>query len=202
MNAVAEPAPPPRRGRPPDAERRERLLAAAYDELVAAGLAGFSVRAVAARAGTSPRMVLHYFGSRRALMAEALTAARARVLVDAPPPEATAEGIAAADALWRRMAAPEGRAFLRLFFEVYGQALNDPDAWPGFAETAVATWLALVTDGLVAAGVPADEAETRATLLLAAERGLLLDLATTDDDARVHAAHDALLADLTDRLAA
>jgi len=61
----------------------DRLLAAAGDEVRAAGYEGISVRSVARRAGVAPATAYTYFSSKDHLLAEVLW----RRLCDVPPPE-------------------------------------------------------------------------------------------------------------------
>ena len=54
--------------------RRRDLLAAASALVAEAGPQGATVRAIAARAGVTPGLIRHYFGSKEALLAEAYLA--------------------------------------------------------------------------------------------------------------------------------
>ncbi|MCC7366117.1 MAG: TetR family transcriptional regulator [Dehalococcoidia bacterium] len=57
--------------RPGPSATREAILAAARAAFTAHGYDGATIRAVAAAAGVDPALVLHYFGSKRGLFAEA-----------------------------------------------------------------------------------------------------------------------------------
>ena len=74
---------------------------------------------------------------------------------------------------WRRLSAPQARPATLLIFELYALALRDPQAYPGVLTEPLAYWRNLA----VKAGVAAKSDDAEATLLLAAMRGLLLDLA-------------------------
>jgi AcrR family transcriptional regulator len=52
----------------PEAQRREQLVAAAYDVAVRDGLDAVTARAVAAEAGASPGLVFFHFGSKEGLL--------------------------------------------------------------------------------------------------------------------------------------
>jgi len=84
---------------------------------------------------------------------------------------------------WRRLSAPEARPAAMLVFEVYALALRDPASFPGVLTGPIGYWRSLVGR---AGSRAKDEAE--ATLLLAATRGLLLDLVATNDGARIEKA--------------
>jgi AcrR family transcriptional regulator len=66
--------------RPPDAARRAELVAATLDDLAEHGLAEFTLRGLAARLGTSARMLVHYFGTREQLLAAVFAEHRRRML--------------------------------------------------------------------------------------------------------------------------
>jgi len=189
-------------GRAPDPQIKEQLLEAVSDYLLEHGLAGLSLRPLAAEVGTSPRMLIYHFGSKEQLLAEALRELRVwqqdavmtwSVSDDADVTSMLRDG-------WTWLTAAETRPFLRLFFEVYALALQDPDAFPGFLRRAVGDWRSLLEPRLRRAGLSAGRARSEATLLIAAHRGLLLDLLATGDDRRITRAHSALMADLTSRL--
>jgi AcrR family transcriptional regulator len=165
--------------RPPDPERRARTLARATDYVLEHGLAGLSLRPLASALRTSPRMLLYDFGSKERLIAEVLAEARRReaeLLVD----YRTIPGASEAETLrlvWDWISADERKPFLRLFFEVYVDAVTHPNKYPGGAGPMVTDWLEVARETWSSVG--ADSAT--ATLLIAVVRGLLLDrLAATD----------------------
>lgn len=179
----------------PDPERREFLLDSIADYVLAHGLADMSLRPLAAALGTSPRMLLYHFGSKERLVADALAAARARQAEASRAWLAEQPELAAAELLrrfWDWQLA-EQDAFLRLFFEVYGLALQDPQRFPGFLDHAVADWLEFIGTLLRQAGLSAARARTAATAVIAGYRGLLLDVLATKDRARTRRALDLLL---------
>jgi AcrR family transcriptional regulator len=66
---------PPRRGRPPSAEARDRILRAAHDLLMADGFARLTVDAVAARSGASkPTIYRHWANAQELAMAALIEA--------------------------------------------------------------------------------------------------------------------------------
>jgi AcrR family transcriptional regulator len=188
--------------RTPNLERREALLDAIADYVLTHGLADMSLRPLAAALGTSPRMLLYYFGSKEQLVADALAAARARQAASSRAWLAQQPQLEPADLLRRfwRWQLDEQDAFLRLFFEVYGLALQDHRRFPGFLERAVADWLDFIGTLLRQAGLSAARARTAATAVIAGYRGLLLDALATNDHARTRRALDLLLDALQDAL--
>jgi hypothetical protein len=74
---------------------------------------------------------------------------------------------------------------VRLFFEVYGQALQGRPYAVALLDGIVTDWLDPAVSRLRGLGVPEREARAQARLGLAVGRGLLLDLVTTGDRAGV-----------------
>jgi AcrR family transcriptional regulator len=64
----------------PSGDRRAAMLDQLADHVLAAGLGGSSLRALAAAAGTSDRMLLYYFADKEAVMTAALEHMAARMV--------------------------------------------------------------------------------------------------------------------------
>jgi hypothetical protein len=90
--------------------------------------------------------------------------------------------------LWRWVADPANEKLVRCFFELYGLALQKPRRFPGFLEHVVDDWLEVLENELRSQGVSRKDSTLTATLVVAALRGLMLDLYTTGDRARVNRA--------------
>jgi AcrR family transcriptional regulator len=175
-----------RKGRPPDPSRRAATLTRATDYVLQNGLAGLSLRPLAAALGTSTRMLLYDFGSKEQLVAEVLAEARRReaALLAGWRREPGASGAATLFTIWRWIAADERAPFLRLFFEVYVDALTHPERYAGGAKAMVDDWL-----GVIANEWNVDTPDTAtATLMIAVVRGLLLDRLATGERERTDAA--------------
>jgi hypothetical protein len=96
--------------------------------------------------------------------------------------------------LWDLMQTPRLQPYLRLFSEVYALTVQQPGRFPGFSTwAAVHDWLPGLESVLRDGGAGDDEALALATLVLAVQRGLLLDEHGTGEHERVQAAHHALL---------
>ncbi|WP_203335721.1 hypothetical protein [Nocardioides limicola] len=91
--------------------------------------------------------------------------------------------------LWERWTNEEGLRYFRLLFEIYGQALREPDRFRRLLDGVVRDWIGLIGRLAADAGGPPDRTAAFATLLLAQLRGLQLDLLATGDNARVGQAH-------------
>jgi AcrR family transcriptional regulator len=163
--------------------RRDELLERAYLYALEHGVAGLSLRPLAAAVGSSPRVLLFLFGSKAGLVQALLARARQDELALLERARATGDLLAAATELWGWLAAEEHRGLLLLWVEGYARSLIDSEGpWAGFAAATVADWLEVLE------GLSEDPAEH--TLILAVLRGALLDLLATGDVARVGAAVD------------
>lgn len=175
--------------RTPDEQRRSDLLDAVVDYVCENGVADLSLRPLAQAVGSSPRVLLYYFTSKEDLVTEVLehAGARQRALFerlrtqDLSPFDVCAE-------IWRIMSAPAAEPIFRLFFEVYGLALQDRRRFARFLKYVVEPWLEFISEPLIAAGEARDDARAYATIVIAGFRGFLLDLCATRDRARVNKA--------------
>ena len=171
-------------------DERDRLLAATVEHAQAHGISELSLRQLAAALGTSHRMLVYYFGSRDELLVEVTKAVERQQ-------RASLEELAADDggdpearmaAMWRRLTHPSLWPQERLFFELYGQALQGrPHAAP-LLDGIVDDWIEPMAAVLVRQGLTPAAARAEARLALAVTRGLLLDLLATGDRKGVNAA--------------
>ena len=177
-------------------DRRAKLLDEVADYILNNGLADLSLRPLATAIDTSPRMLLYFFGSKERLIAEALAHIRVREQIDFKRAVSKPRAPDRLESLlrdWRSSASPRRQEYSRLFFEVYGLALQNPEQFPGFLERALGDWLPLFEQAFAAAGVSSAPAKTLATLALGAVRGLHLDLLATGDRKRTEAAFREML---------
>ena len=166
-----------------NARRPEELRAAIGRYLVKHGLSDLSLRPLAKAVGSSPRVLLYYFGSKEQMVAEAIADVRRRQLVSfAEVPGTVAEACAE---IWKRMSAPDSAEHFRLFFEVYGIALRRPRLYREFLRSTVEDWLKLIAEPLYDEGHRRAEALAFATVVLAGFRGFMLDYCNTGDRKRV-----------------
>ena len=169
---------------------KEKLLEAVTDVALAGGIADRSLRAIAEAAGTSHRMLIHHFGSRERLLVDVIRAveARQRGALTELVAESTEVPGDLADRFWRHLRSPELAAQERLFFEVYGQALQGRQWAKPLLEGVVENWVGPVAAMLEAEGIGTDTARTVARLYVAVGRGLLLDVLATGDGHEVDTA--------------
>jgi AcrR family transcriptional regulator len=170
-------------------------LEGAIDYVAQNGLADVSLRGLAAALGTSHRMLIHHFGSKEGLWVEIVRTveARQRELLGQILPDAGQPVAEAMRAWWKHISDPSLWPNERLFFEIYGQALQGRPHTTELLDGIVDDWLDPVTEINVALGVPRDLARAHARLGIAVTRGLLLDLLATRDAAGVDAAMEAFI---------
>jgi AcrR family transcriptional regulator len=140
--------------------------------------------------------LVHRFGTKEQMLVDILGRLRERVFETTRGVTGEQADLAtAARAVWARSTDPQLGAEFRLFFAVYGRALQAPQQFAGFLERVVADWMSALIE---AQGPDADQVTARrtATLVIATIRGLLLDLLTTGDRARVQDAAESFLASL------
>lgn len=164
---------------------RQRLLDAALDHVAANGVSDLSLRQLAAALGTSHRMLIYHFGSKEKLLVALIQTVEQRqraalaTLDDATA--ASTDTIEVMRRFWRRLADPALWPHERLFFEMYGQALQGRTGTTALLDGVVAAWLEPLAALIRRAGVAPEDARAHARVAVAITRGLLLDLLATGD---------------------
>ena len=174
---------------------RQRLLDAAIDYVAEHGIGDLSLRSLANELGTSHRMLIFHFGSKQQLWIEIVHATEERqrerlheLLPD--PSRPTRESLWT---WWKQISDASLWPRERLFFELYGQALQGRPHAAEFLDGIVDDWIAPVAESSIAQGVPEELARAQARLGVAVTRGLLLDLLATEDVAGVDQAMAAFI---------
>lgn len=173
-----------------DRSPKARLLDAVIDHFTTDGLADQSLRRIAEAIGSSHRMLLYHFGSKDGLLLEVVREVEART----QDRLAQVAGIAAMQSdvvirrMWSYLTDPELADFERLFFALYGRALQGDRATLPLLRGDIEHWLDANVALAAETGVPAAMVRTHSRLGLAVIRGLLLDLLATGDKAGVDAA--------------
>jgi AcrR family transcriptional regulator len=175
---------------------RDRLLQAAIEHLAAHGLADVSLRRLAAALGTSHRMLIYHFGSRDGLLVEVVREVEAqqrRAFAELREQNGNSPRQFARD-FWRRLTDPHLAPHERLFFELYGQALQGQPYADSLLHGVIEDWLATLTPLMHERHQDHRVAGADARLAVAVARGLLLDLLATNDREAVDAAFERYLA--------
>ena len=178
-----------------DKSPKQRLLEGAIEYVAANGISDVSLRTLAAALGTSHRMLIFHFGSKERLWVEIVQTVeeRQRELLTEIVPD---PGRPVGDAMWawwKHISDPSLWPNERLFYELYGQALQGRPHTVELLDGIVEDWLDPVTEINVSLGIPEPLARAHARLGIAVTRGLLLDLLATRDVAGVDAAMRAFI---------
>lgn len=176
-------------GRKPNPGRKPELLRAVVAELVRGGVAGVSLRPLAAALGVSTYTLTYHFGSKEGLLAEALAYVEEeqRQVVARWTEELGSEADAAAviERYWAWVSRPENLEQVRLVFEVitspHGAELLGADD----RRRLMSAWVELIAGDLHDRGVPQRQATIEATIAASALAGMVLDLLATGDQRRL-----------------
>ncbi|MWV47800.1 hypothetical protein GRS96_00745 [Rathayibacter sp. VKM Ac-2803] len=186
--------------------RRTQLLERIVDHVLENGVATVSLRSLARAADSNNRMLLYYFGSRAALLSEAMVVAARRF----PDMQRAADELLVADRTlgerldhsWEALASSANRPFLRLFFQVFGlAAFEQAEEWREMRARFDEFLQPELRRALAESGVPDDEVQLAAREIVALWRGLEILLISIEDDAGVDAVRRRGHADLLARLA-
>lgn len=179
--------------------RREELLDAATDHVLAHGLIGLTLRPLAAAIGTSDRMLIYHFGSHAQLVA-AITAhsddrgtAFIRSLPDAPTVKD------AVDRLWEAHADPGLGKCLDVYIQAAATGQVGTEPYRTAARESNIRWNAALRDYFERSGAPADRVSRIVGLVDSALLGFHLDSACEGRDALAGGVDD--LAHAAQRLA-
>jgi AcrR family transcriptional regulator len=167
-------------------QRRKDLLNASIEYILEIGVAELSLRPLAAKVGSKARLLIYHFGSRDALVAEAMIVVRDRVQKAFAALVENGQGHSPSRimrAFWSWSTSRQHERYLRLFFEVHGLALQKPAPYARYLEGAVSSWVEMMASAL-----PADmlkqKRQALATLAVATVVGLLLDYLSGRDKKR------------------
>ena len=170
---------------------RERLLESAIEHVAQSGFSDLSLRGLASALGTSHRMLIHYFGSKEGLWVEIVRVVeeRQRELLGDIVPDPDAPFGESMRVWWRHISDRSLWPNERLFFEIYGQALQGRPHTTELLDGIVDDWVEPIAQMSIERGIPARVARAHARLGVAVTRGLLLDLVATRN---VEAVDDAM----------
>jgi AcrR family transcriptional regulator len=179
---------------------RQQLLDAAIEYTAGHGISDLSLRSLAAALGTSHRMLIFHFGCKEGLWVEIARTVdrRQREQLRGFPPDPGQPLGELVRAWWKHFSAPALWPYERLFFELYGQALQGRPHTAEFLDGIIDDWLEPLVAAAAARGIPGPQARVHVRLGVAVTRGLLLDLLATGDAEAADQAMEAFIA-LTER---
>ena len=168
-------------------KRPEELLDEVAAYLARNGVAELSLRPLAKAVGSSPRVLLYYFGSKEEMVVKALGRLREKQRVTyermkALPYERPSD---ACRAIWRHMSSAENARLFRMSLEIFVMALRQPARFAEYLGATIEDWLGFLAAPLKQKGYSEVEARAHATVVLAGFRGFLLDYCASGDRARV-----------------
>jgi AcrR family transcriptional regulator len=174
---------------------KQQLLEAAIEHVSENGFSDLSLRGLAGALGTSHRMLIHHFGSKEGLWVEIVRAVeqRQRDMLAEILPDPDAPIGEAMRVWWKHISGPSLWPNERLFFEIYGQALQGRPHTTAVLDGIVDDWVEPIAAISIARGTPPRIARAHARLGVAVTRGLLLDLVATGDVKAVDDAMDAFI---------
>ena len=159
---------------------RDRLLQSCLTYCLRHGVANLSLRPLATAVGTSARMLLHYFGSKEALITEVMEQVQRRLQNAFKELLTSCSGAPRSSPLpkfWKILSRKENQPSLRLLFEVQMLALQNPRRYRRYLTRSSSSWR-----GLIEQALPAKQQNAViATLYNAVIDGLLLELLSTGD---------------------
>jgi AcrR family transcriptional regulator len=164
-------------------ERRDALIDRALGYFLERGVAGLSLRPLAAEIGTSARLLVYHFGSKDGLVTAVMSEVQARMQrsfteLAAGPRRRQPAG--AMQAFWAWMILPANLRYLRLLVEVQVLAIQHPSRYAHYLEGTSSAWLELIERSLP----PSKARRALATLCTAVIDGLLLEYLSTGDRRR------------------
>lgn len=176
--------------RPADPAKRQEILHRVVQHISAVGLQGQSLKTIGDAINTSPRMLVHYFGSATQLRIEALSTIREvfRANMNSVPDSALASPKYFLLACAAQLEDSAHMHYMTIFFELFGMALKNPSDYGNFAQQSVEPYLTDFRQIAATWNVPESRQADIATILLALGRGLTADLVATKDVTRVHSA--------------
>jgi AcrR family transcriptional regulator len=174
---------------------RQKLLDGAIDYVAHNGITDLSLRQLANALGTSHRMLIHHFGSKEGLWVAIVRQVedRQRAILADLVPAADVPVDEAMRAWWRHISDPSLWPNERLFYELYGQAIQGRPHTVEMLDGIIDDWIEPAAEINMALGLSREEAVAHARLGIAVTRGLLLDLVATRDVEGVNAAMEAFI---------
>jgi AcrR family transcriptional regulator len=171
-------------------QRREDLLDASIEYMLERGVADLSLRPLAAKVGSKARLLVYHFGSKDALITDAMLVVRNRVQQNFAAlmqngrdrkPSRMIQGF------WIWATSKQHQRYLRLFFEVHGLALQNPKRYGRYLEGAFTSWVEIMA-GILPSTASRTARRTLATLAVGTVVGLMLDYLSSGDKKRTTAA--------------
>ena len=174
-------------------DRKDQLIDRAIDYLLKNGLAGLSLRPLAAGIGTSARLLVFHFGSKEGLIEEVLGEVQER-LRKSLAAVASAKSLVAGEApmkrCWRWASGKRNLPYLRLLYEAHFIAVRIPGTYERYLNRSSLNWIEFIASRLP----ESISSAAMATLCGAVFDGLIMELLSTGDLRRTTRALDDFIA--------
>lgn len=174
-------------------QRKDELIGAVIRDLLEHGVADVSLRPMAARIGTSARLLIFHFKSKHGLLTEVLSEVQARLQAAALDLPAPRPGVPPLKLYWRWATHRDNLALLRLLYEVHFIALQNPAVYGRYLRQASVSWSAIIEPRLP----PSIRRSEVATLCGCVFDGLVMELLGTGDLRRTTRALDSFISMLS-----
>ncbi len=156
--------------------RRDELVEAATDYVLANGIIGLSLRPLAAAIGTSDRMLLYHFRDKDDLVATVLRVSNDRSVEEVRQLPTPRRVRAAVLDLWAAYTSGQLERCQRLYVEAAALGLLGREPYLTVVRDSNERWIEALVDHFVRAGATRARARRAVVLLDAAFMGLQLDL--------------------------
>jgi AcrR family transcriptional regulator len=183
----------------PEESRRDALLAACTDHILAEGLIGLSLRPLAKAVGTSDRMLIYHFGSRAGLVTAIVDESASRsvdYLRSLNPSRSVRAGVLR---LWRAYTEAPLYACNLIYVQAAASGYLGEEPYRSSVRDSNARWTAATRDWFERCGAPRLRVERISQLVESALLGFHVDLATNSPAELSRAVRD--LADAAQALA-
>ena len=183
----------------PEETRRDALLAACTDHVLAEGLIGLSLRPLAAAVGTSDRMLIYHFGSRDGLVAAIVDESTNRsvaYLNALPAPTSVRAGVLR---LWQAYHDPPLHASNLIYVQAAVSGYLGQEPYRSAVRSSNDRWAAAMRDWFQRCGAPRAKVARITQLVESSLLGFHVDLATDSPAELARAVKD--LADAAEGLA-
>ncbi|HEX7914986.1 TetR/AcrR family transcriptional regulator [Rudaea sp.] len=174
-------------------DRKSQLIDRTIDYLLENGLAGLSLRPLAAGIGTSARLLIFHFGSKEGLVEEVLTEVQERMrnsLAAIASSRSSVPGETPMKRCWRWASDKRNLPYLRLLYEAHFIAVRTPGTYERYLNQSSLNWIEFIASRLP----ESISSAATATLCGAVFDGLIIELLSTGDLRRTTRALDDFIA--------
>jgi AcrR family transcriptional regulator len=173
-------------------DRKSQLIDAIIGYLLQNGFSDLSLRPLAAKIGTSARLLIFHFKSKEGLIEDVLEEVQARMQRSLVAVAGAKPGNPRETPLkrcWRWATNKRNLPYLRLMYEVHFIAVQNPRAYERYLARASLNWIDIIAARLP----PTIDSSSVATLCAATFDGLIVELLSTGDVRRTTRALDAFI---------